>query len=370
MEHEFDKVMDALLRSSPKDRGVLVGDDPEVHLDAADIAAFAENALPEKVRLRYTAHFADCGNCRSVLSHLITMNAEADALSAPASVPAATLAAAAEPWYRNLFRTPQLAMAMGALVIVFAGLIGYTVLQNSTGLGDTASSNSSAPVTTEGRGPMSVEDNAEYSSNIATNASSMANSNAMIARAANTSANLAVATRPTDSALPASNTTATRGFSREDEAQLAETGPPTPPPAAAASERDDAGLLSRDRFTLPAQKPGIVIQQQSPDESVAGIPTQTQAGPSRRAAQGDNRVYDAQRAKRAEASPTRRTVDGKTFDRRDDVWYDTEYRQQLTINFRRNTDDYRKLDQGLRSITDQLPGTVVIVWKANAYRIQ
>lgn len=369
MEHEFDKVMDALLRSSPKDRGVLVGDDPKVHLDAADIAAFVENALPDKARLRFTTHFADCGNCRTVLANFILLNAEADAEPAPASVPAPT-AATAEPWYKGLFQTPQLAMAMGALVIVFAGFLGYTVLQNSVGMGDTASSNSAAPLTTEGRGPMSIEDNAEYSSNVAANASSMANSNAMVARAANSSANTAIPTRLTDNAFGASNSASSREFSADEEAKLAESSPPPPPPAAATTERDDAGLLARDRTQLPAQKPGIVIQQQSPDEPVAGIPAQTQTGPSRRSAQGDNRVYDAQRSKRLEAPPSRRIVGGKTFDRRDDVWYDTEYRQQVTINLRRNTDEHRRLDQGLRSITDQLPGTVVIVWKAKAYRIQ
>jgi len=57
MEVDFDKEMDALLRQSVT-RGVLVGDKPKVHLDADAIAAFAENAVPEKSRVIYTQHLA------------------------------------------------------------------------------------------------------------------------------------------------------------------------------------------------------------------------------------------------------------------------------------------------------------------------
>ena len=55
MELEFDKEMDSLLRKSGEaSRGVLVGDKPDekpkVHLDADQLSAFAENAMPEKSR--------------------------------------------------------------------------------------------------------------------------------------------------------------------------------------------------------------------------------------------------------------------------------------------------------------------------------
>ena len=71
----------------------------------------------------------------------------------------------------------------------------------------------------------------------------------------------------------------------------------------------------------------------------------------------------------AARSVAKRTVSGKTFEQRDAVWYDSAYKGQVTTNVRRGTESYRKLDSGLRSITDKLSGTVVLVWKEKAYRI-
>jgi anti-sigma factor RsiW len=131
MEPEFDKIIDALLRSSPKDGGDLGAS--AVHLDADEISAFAENALPPAARSNYITHFADCGRCRNLLANVIAMNAEdAPANAKTAAAPAPLPVAAAEPWYKWLFRTPNLAAAMGVLVLVFSGFIGYIVLRDST----------------------------------------------------------------------------------------------------------------------------------------------------------------------------------------------------------------------------------------------
>ena len=51
-------------------------------------------------------------------------------------------------------------------------------------------------------------------------------------------------------------------------------------------------------------------------------------------------------------------------------WVDSEYRGQATTNISRGTNEYKKLDSGLRGIVENLGGTVVIVWKEKAYRIQ
>ena len=66
----------------------------------------------------------------------------------------------------------------------------------------------------------------------------------------------------------------------------------------------------------------------------------------------------------------KRKVGGKTFDNRNGAWYDSAYRGQTTTNYRRGTDEYKKLDRGLRNIADTIGGTVVVVWKEKAYRIQ
>jgi hypothetical protein len=65
-----------------------------------------------------------------------------------------------------------------------------------------------------------------------------------------------------------------------------------------------------------------------------------------------------------------RSYGGRTFENRNGVWTDTAYRGQATTNVRRGSEDYKKLDSGLRSIADQLSGTIIVVWKEKAYRIQ
>ncbi len=111
------------------------------------------------------------------------------------------------------------------------------------------------------------------------------------------------------------------------------------------------------------------------------------SGPSRSVIQRDNRSYDdarradekGARAKKAEDlsarsgegfAASRRSVGGKTFELKQGAWYDAAYAGQKTKNVRRSSEDYRKLDSGLRSIADSIGGTVVIVWNSKAYRIQ
>src|SRR6266571_4812119 len=128
MELEFDKEVDAILR---KARGGVATSAKAVHLDADTIAAFAEGALPERAKLLYIGHFADCDRCRKQLSEVIVMNRGADA--AAASIVSAPVAGVATPWYAKLFRTPNLApnlaIAMGSLVVIFSGVLGFMLLQ-------------------------------------------------------------------------------------------------------------------------------------------------------------------------------------------------------------------------------------------------
>ena len=65
-----------------------------------------------------------------------------------------------------------------------------------------------------------------------------------------------------------------------------------------------------------------------------------------------------------------RLVGGRTFNNRNGAWYDSAYHGQGTTDIRRGTEEFRKLDGGLRSIASKLGGVVVVVWKDKAYRIQ
>ena len=73
MELEFDKEIDAILRKARGSGGVPV---TTAHLDADTIAAFVENALPQKAKLLKMEHFADCERCRKQLAFAIEMTSK------------------------------------------------------------------------------------------------------------------------------------------------------------------------------------------------------------------------------------------------------------------------------------------------------
>lgn len=373
MELEFDKEMDAILRRSG--RGVLVGDDkPEKpkHLDADAIAAFVENAVPAPTQRLYIEHFADCGRCRKILSSSILMNETAATAAAPAAVVVA--ANDAIPWYQRLFRTPNLAIAMGALVLTFSGVLGYMVLQNRQ---DTNVAMAPAAATESQRGPNAPAEPSAMSANAANLASNSA-ANVASAPATNAMSEVPAAveskplgrtTGPSDDRLSdtiAGKSEADKGITLDGDLREQPKAAPPPvtmqKPAAEAvpgagrdeERKDDASLArkksaedSRSRDLPPAPKNAGPVRSAGPVQSQTNAQTQNQVG---------------------EMSVVR-NVGGKTFDNRNGAWYDRAYRNQPTANYRRGTAEYKKLDSGLRSIADNLGGTVVMVWKDKAYRI-
>src|SRR5258708_10206821 len=62
-----DVQMDVLMRRYAKQTGSDASPD---HLDADELNAFAEGALPPAARARYVSHLADCENCRQLVSQL------------------------------------------------------------------------------------------------------------------------------------------------------------------------------------------------------------------------------------------------------------------------------------------------------------
>ncbi len=382
MELDFDKEMDAILRQAAKDSGrwSVVGDQNFVipqsairnpqsdHLDADEISAFSENTLPEKTRAVYMSHLADCDRCRTILSNLILLNSETENASSAAAVP--VIAETSIPWYRRIFAAPNLAYALGGLVILFGGFIGFLVFQSANNYQTTEVSQISGD---EQRvsGPNVESGEFLYNSNAATavNMSNMASTNS----AANTSiamsntaaanANISIAPAKPTLATPTPEISAKE--SREETKQLAEQqnqDQSLPRVLSANTERD-------------AETADLAIQKRESSNLAAVTAQPAPAAPAGRAANDDKKLrarksLPAETAKTDSESANTRQISGKTFNRKDGVWYDAAYSNQKTTNIRRNTDDYRKLDSGLRVIAESLQGTVVVVWKEKAYRIQ
>ena len=406
MELEFDKEMDSLLRKNGEaGRGVLIGDNsgekPEIHLDADQLSAFAENAIPERSRTLYMSHLADCDRCRRILSGLITLNAEAmpaeERVAAPVLSPAAI-----EPWYRRLL-LPNLAYVMGGLVLIFGGLIAVSVFQFSdSGEATVSQSVERAPAA---RGPMFEEGQAVTDQMANTNAGSMAANRPAAIQSANAASNAASTssnTVPTGADSGRLRKEASPrdqpGFSLDSDAAKptasapVTAAPPPPAPAMAAPKREDSEAKEitaaevKDDGKARSVAKKKVAEGEKADTSISSRQVQdlprnqrqaqemrTQAGGVAKATPGpsrDNAQNFPNRANNTFELYEEKRVSGKGFQRRNNVWYDNAYRGGATTNVRRGTDEYRKLDGGLRSIAESLNGVVVVVWSGKSYRIQ
>jgi len=384
----FDKEIDALLRQTAKGETAFAAANPKsqipnpksVHLDADEIAAFAESALPEKARVKYTAHFADCDRCRKILSNTILLNSEAE------TVPASSAAASPEivtvtniPWYRRLFAFPNAAYAMGALVVLFGGFLAFMVLQNvnNSQMSEVSvvserqskSSGPSAESETDFSTANTMSNMSVSSMNSASNAM-MSNSASVNSPNASTSSSVVSNTtaQRTNANLSATNTSLLKKESPLNEAErekdLAQTKPavPTVTDSTAGSVADNQSLSSKQISELPRNDNKPKVAQAVPST----------AAPETLPLNGRNMSeLKSTRAKKSNSNAgDSRSVSGRNFTRKDGVWYDSAYNGQITTNVSRGSNEYRKLDSGLRSIAENLSGTVVAVWKSKAFRIQ
>jgi len=379
MEFEFDKEIDAILRKARGSEAVISFDS---HLDADEIAAFAENAVTERARARYTAHFADCARCRKLLSNVILLNSDAATETVSSTVPA-TVEETKIPWYRKLFVFPQLAYTMGGLVLLFSGFFGYVILQNISG---TQNSEVSKAV----EAPSQMEKSAPSAANA--NSSSMSNtttatvSNSTVTTTANTASNSAATMN--QPSLQSSNTIAAPSLpsdkkvvTGETENKLADTMPmatPAPKPELRTEKSDDQPLLKPAPSTAINQSnaAGASREENKRDKNERQNENAFILDGQDARKDADDEVMKTRRAtpqpakkKENEAGATR-SVGGKTFNNVGGIWFDSAVGKQKQKTVRRGTSEYQKLDSNLRSIAEQLGGTVVILWNGKAYRIQ
>jgi len=389
MEFEFDKEMDAILR---KARSGEVATFPGAHMDADEITAFAENAVPAAARQGFAAHLADCMRCRKILSNTILLNSEA-ATETASSVVSVPVTEQKVPWYRRLFVFPQLAYAMGAMVLLFSGFFGYLILKNLPGANEVSfSTNKSAPSADQSR-PQAAPTGLSSSNANAANSAPPFDPLAP----ANKAANAPVTTSATPS-FPNSDTAPTTLPVPIDKGRNEELDRP-------ASEDQPQATPNAEVMTKSADSDTKLAKDETADKNPAKMPAPTEANkPSTAGAvrqekqqnaerkrddnldtidgrSGDDEIRPQPKAKTNRAEPDNkkkeayragetRSVGGKTFNNVGGIWFDSDYTSQKQKNFKRGTSDYLRLDSGLRSIADQLGGTVVILWGGKAYRIQ
>jgi hypothetical protein len=376
MEFEFDKEMDALLRKAAKSG--LAETAADSHLDADEISMFAENAMPDAARSQAISHMADCGRCRTILSNVAVLNAGAENITATSPEVLVTTESTAKPsWIAGLFSTRNLAFGFGGLALVFAGLLSISVFRTMySGPNELAKADQNEIP----NAAKSVSDPAKEvsdslgaaNSNVETNADSASQDSKQEGTDGvfepNTSStsgreNVRMKTPQPEKLLERKDLGRLRDAAdlksaddiREMDADLApgkpaakQAAPPAPaPPPPPKSVEEESVLITRGERSKP---------NRSVDKADASVDK-------------ERRAANKPVAAGASMSSNRTRLNGKTFNRIRGVWYDSAYKQQSTTNVKRNTEAFNKLDSGVKTIANKLSGTVVVVWKTKAYRI-
>jgi hypothetical protein len=146
MREGFDKEIDSLLRRTARAPVGARGNGasaskPDTHLDADELAAFAEGALPEAARMNAVSHLADCGECRSLAVNLtraagVEVELEKRAVAAAASSPSrASESKPSRGWLAALFAPRSLRYVAPALAVCLVAAVSFIALRSRSGSG-------------------------------------------------------------------------------------------------------------------------------------------------------------------------------------------------------------------------------------------
>lgn len=395
------------------------------HLDADEMNAFAEGALPQAARANYVSHLAECDECRRQVADLSIASgainrAEQTAIGNPERVGLwASLA--------GLFALPMLRYAAFAVVLLAVAGVAFFALRQRTG--------SPASLVARSEGDQSQPQSAVRPA--MDSQDGLANSNG--SRAGNPNSPAPAATQPSTSQLPGS------AAGRQEELRPADTTTaPTVPaepmkeimkaPEVAEKKAEQPIITAKAPYPFSPAPPGETqgagrVQSQTGGlANVSGGPKQqqqqiTQADKAiqterERDAIKDARLDDTNRksdspalaARRAndekskggpsrnmdniainnrssnetvrleapktegrdsEDNPQTRSAGGHKFRKQGKAWVDQKFKSSLSLkNVARGSDEFAALDSGLRSIAQQISGEVIVVWKGKAYLIK
>jgi Putative zinc-finger len=400
-----DAQIDLLLRAYSRKTGPSATEDDAsgrggTHLDADELSAFADGALPPATSARYVSHLADCDDCRKLATQLTIAAGE----SVPLRVQAATeISRQASPWrrFRDLFAAPNLRYAAFALIVIAAVGITFVALrrQSDNSLlaqrttappsGDAATqvpaagapAASSADRQTASKSP-SAPDSLEKSKSLDTSAAPPPPP----LKETDLAKNAPVPSKRAESEVaeaPPSYAPAPPGERSEPSASVGglKAGVATAQPAEPKKADDNFRMSDRARADENARARQMEIDR-------AG---QRKGGPSRNESSNRSNVANqesaaASRGERRDkseetqdqsrtqgllmAESDERKVGGRSFRRQGGAWVDKKFKSSMAVtDIRRGSEEFRALDSDLRSIAGQLTGEIVVVWKSKAYRI-
>lgn len=365
------------------------------HLDADELSAFAENALPAPTRARYVAHLADCANCRAVAVNIARAGRITETL--PQAPPPATVKSGWRQFWQSLFSIPTLQYALPVLAfLVIGGLVwrAYEPPSNRVSVTDesaqstsksTSETDSSAPAT----GAAGQEQAATAGLQTVKSSPPSREKTKPVADAPSAGESAAEPSAVTVNAPPAPQATLDGSRSsyaqqqqraedqrqqilqrEEDEAKQSETT------AELSTEREKITERAQDREDarqLPSSVTAPKGQPASESRREAAAPPAPERARQRANRQTANETGGAAAARDEVAAETR-NVAGRSFRRQNNAWVDAAYQtSQAIVNIARGSEQYRALvadEPALRSVAEQLSGEVVVVWKNRVYRFR
>jgi hypothetical protein len=370
MEKDFDKEIDAILRDAAK--GYNFANSPKDHLDADEISLFAENALPINFRSKAIEHFADCNQCRAILVDVVAFQEETPTASI---VPLVETKPSFSESLRKLFSFKHLAFSMGALSLLFAGIIGFIALTNNQNGSESLAQvgelkkPTTAPQTSV---PMVSDEAAKAVANKSVAANASSNSASTVA-VSNTSTNTSVSLRPSNPVSDLQSERETKkpsGPFAKNEAQ--ETFADDKATATQPMPQGNIVPTQSARSTETAISEKVPVEQprdkvdQSKDSEIA----QSAPGLSKRKAAPNKPVVEVLSESDAAISSDTKSVSGKTFRKSNGLWTDSAYRGGRTKDVYKKSEAFNKLDAGLRNIANNFTEPVIVFWKSKSYKIQ
>jgi hypothetical protein len=406
--------MDVLLR---RYAGKSPGSSATEHLDADELAAFAEGAIPDAARTRYVSHLVDCDNCRQIVSQLAISS------GAVLTPEAAAVEGSGYSWWKSLagFLSPMtLRYAAFAMVLITVAGVVFLVTRRPR--------QSDLVVQNEQR--ESAQQTAVKPSGDGTLPGGVNNNKALETRQTPLSSVSPTADqtakldqlRTEDSAAsppkPAKETDSTSSpglvASKKAEPAVTDPAPSYAPPPPVAGERSQiqpsqqqqtqGGYASGPRKSGPADqfktvdkaapvreaaKDNISAEDNSrlaanrapaskrgSDEKVKGPRRDLENNSSMSRNADDGRARNAQgivsqTAPTEEKKSETRSLSGRKFRREGNAWVDVKFKSSMPVkSISRGSSEFDELDSDLRSIAKQLGGQILVVRKNKAYLIK
>lgn len=395
------------------------------HLDADEMNAYAEGAVPEAARSRYFAHLADCDSCRKLVTELTLAshraNEEKERVASLVPTPSKSwrerLAVIFSP---AVLRYGVPAVALFAVIVI--AIVAMRTDRKEPGVALNTEQSRYSP-----DGVVTSSNTASSSDTTTTTTGNHANSNAAPLAAGDIEQQQPSATAtpappanpgqmqdaaPVLAQTPVPNSTIAPGDDAKDgpgeygknarreqpegvASAPAAAAPPPAPKSADTASVEESEASNRDKRE-EQKKNKVGVREDSDEVSIAGnagsvaasqrVANEPRGGVGRtttaRAEQGEARKRPATAIKSSptatdamtekESSTETVSVGGRRFRKQGGAWVDTAYNSsRSTTNVARGSEQYRALvadEPSLRTFAEKLSGEVIVVWKSRAYR--